>query len=562
MRARSGGWRLRLSWLLAAAVAGSLGYGSAREGLVRAQEPDEMAAQESLAQPMVLDGGTGTMEAPQAMGYPMTAEPYEPTADQKAASREFMETAREAWAARKLPVSQDATLGPFVGLPSPGSTTEARASRPETALAPAPAAPGTFVNYLVRALAPPAGYTSVIAEPALSQSGRYVWYTHNWHAARSTNGGSTWSYVNPYADFPSFCCDQDTVYDRGRDIYLWYRQGVVPSGATQNQFKLSVSGDNAASWCTYTVSPTGVESTWTERWFDYPHLALSNNYLYITTNLFRIVPGPDVFDRMVLLRWPLDALEDCAGFDYTFWNTSTGWSWTPTDGATETMYLGDHRTTSRFFVYAQPESSTSLSAVTRTIPAWTATNGDGNCPVAGGANPCARADQRIISGWVRRAQSGNEIGFFWNVRQGAGFPYPYVNAATFREDNRAYKGRPYIWNESYAFHWAAGHPNDRGDLGVAVTVFRPDSHPFQNVGIDDDYNGTPPGWELAFSRGSNAALTSNAWGDYVRVRSHAPQGVAWVASGHTIQANRGSTPHFVRFGRERDLRGVNRFVNR
>ena len=94
-----------------------------------------------------------------------------------------------------------------------------------------PQAPGDLTIFYNSFLAPTTG-KSTINEPSTANMGGYVFYTGNWYAARSTVGGQgfgafpNWTYINPYADMSDFCCDQDVVADRGRQFFMWYRQGV------------------------------------------------------------------------------------------------------------------------------------------------------------------------------------------------------------------------------------------------------------------------------------------------------------------------------------------------
>jgi hypothetical protein len=415
----------------------------------------------------------------------------------------------------------------------------------ETTVAADIEAPGDFEFWRKTTLAPTTG-SSDINEPSLAVGGKYVFYTGNWYAARSTNGGSSWTYVDPYADMTDFCCDQDTIYDKSRDIFIWYRQGIK-NASNVNRFRLGVSTNGGATWCFWNWYPTNFNSSWTNQWWDYPHLALSNDYLYFTSNMFA-----SSYTRSVLGRASLDTLRSCGSLSFTYW-TTTGGTWTPVQGARETMYLGRTSTSSTFSVWAQPESSTTLSGYNRTIPSWT--TGGMICTLPNGNNPCARSDNRVQSGWVAK----NVIGFFWNVAAGSGFSYPYVNAATFSTSSISYIGRPYIWSGSYAWHYAAAYPNERGDLAIATFLMGGGYYPRVYVGIDDDFNGAPPGWEVAYDSGSTTGPGSNTWGDYLRVRPHAPGSLGWVSSGYISTTGGISQPRFSIFGRERDLWSVQRW---
>jgi hypothetical protein len=417
-------------------------------------------------------------------------------------------------------------------------------------------------------LSPSAGGldASPINEPSVAQSGAFIFYTANWFAARSTVGGvgrGAWSYINPYADMPDFCCDQDVIADRGRDIILWYRQGNYNSNTGQSRFVLGVSSDGGASFCNYSYRPIDVDSTFTSRWWDYPHLALSNNYLYISTSIF-LGSGEDDFDRKVILRWPLDSLQTCSAFGFQYLNgVTTGWA-EPVQGATTAMYIGDHRgTNNSFTVYRWPENSNNYTFTTQSIPAFTFQNRNSSCPTPDELNPCARADSRIQAGWVRKGkyQTVGEVGFMWNAREGGGFPYPYVEAVTFREDTLAVTGRPLAWTAGTAYQYPFASPNARGDLGVTLTIMGGNWYPSTIFFIDDDYNDAPPGWESWLLQSGNAGAT--AWGDYIRNRPFLPTQLGWVSTAHTQQGGSGgqsTQPGYYVVSRARDVTSVNRYL--
>lgn len=474
-----------------------------------------------------------------------------PTAAQLAASKKHMSRRDRAWAARREQASADVPAGGVVA-PLPGSETQADA--------PGAQAPGSYVVFRNSvANVSPAGFSSNINEPAVAPAGSNVFMTWNWYAALSVDGGLTWDGINPYADFPNFCCDQDTLYDRARDMILWYRQGIADGGGN-NEVKLSRSTNGGATWCTYTIS--GSTIGFAGNWYDYPHLALSNDYVYITTNMFDAAGN---FQRMVLMRWPLDAIQTCSGVSFNFWTNTTGWTWTPVQGAREVMYLGDQiNSGGTFRIYTQPEANTTLTFVDRAIAAWTFTNRDGTCTVLGGTNPCARADQRITAGVLANNTAGGQLTngaltFFWNVKQGGAFPFPYVEAATFTESTKTYIRRPFIWNSGFAFHWAAASSNARGDIGVTVYRFQPDLRPIVYGALDDDFVGDPPGWSIVALGTSAGNPSASSWGDYSRVRPYLPGGLAFGAAVYTKNASNVSEPRFVIFGRERDGRSVRRW---
>ncbi len=482
------------------------------------------------------------MPAPQPVTSAFVTIPQALTPAQSEVSALDFDRLSATWASRRVAaITADAAAGP-----PPGTEVV-----PRPAAAPAN---GSGLARLIQRVAPlaPSAFglaVRMVAEPSVAVGDSVVWLTGNWFAARSTDAGASWTYVNPYADFPTFTSDQDTAYDPQRRLFLWYRQGGLMPGRIENSFKLNVSRDGAASWCGFTVRPGDVDPSWNGFSFDYPHLALSDNYLYLSSMLL-VTGGGFATPRMLLLRLSLDDLASCAAFRYVYWTTDEGWSWTPVEnGATTTMYLGDTldpegaEGTGTFRLYVQPEATTTLSYVDRSVPAWTYTERSGLCTVSGGGNPCARTDQRITSGWVRDRHGHPEVGFLWNVREGGGFPYPYINAVTFDAATLLVTGRPMLWDNKCAWQYGATAPNGP-DLGVAAFYFCASQPPAHAVGFADD-GDAPPRWSMFYSRIGDVPTSTLVWGDYIRVRADAG---GYIATGYTIGGS-GAEPFLVSFAR-------------
>jgi hypothetical protein len=502
------------------------------------------------------EGQQATVAAPQMVPIEFLAEPLQLTPAQLAARERVLTEIN-------LPPGLVLEQTPDVAEPPEDTATEPPQAGPQSNVPSE--IPSTLTVLLSSPLAPTSGQNP-INEPSVAQSGAYVFYTGNWYAARSTTGGTEWSYINPFADMSDFCCDQDVIVDRGRDIFIWYRQGLYDPNTGQNRFALGISSDAGASFCTYSIRPLDVNGAWTNRWFDYPHLALSNNFLYISTNVFGPPPAMPFLEK-VILRWPLDALQACAGFGYVYFpGFVSGWG-QPVQGATTTMYIGDHGgLTNAFRVFWQPENSGSIFWVDRTIPAWTFEIGNASCPGPDGLNWCARADSRIQAGWVRQPKYDaiGEVGFMWNALGAPGlpFPVPYVEAVTFRQDTLDVTGRPLIWDSVFTWHYPFASPNARGDLGVTVSGGSATAYVGTLFAIDDDYNARPPGWEVYYLRIGDSGAT--AWGDYVRNRAYLPTQLGWVSGGHTQQGGSGggnTEPRYYVISRERDQRSILRYLS-
>lgn len=508
-----------------------------------------------------LSAGTGSA-SPEKYVPQFLASPPVPTAEQLARQQEFAARQRGAGA---LAASNPMFVPPQADTQTHPNMRPAVVDKSDEAYSPDPLAPSTFTLFLNN-LPNPAGSgwsASDVSEPSHANSGKYIWYTGNWYAGRSSNAGNTWNFVNPYADFPDFCCDQDVIHDKGRDIFLWYRQGVQLGGGNNN-FKIGVSSNGGGSWTQYTITYTNYGGL-PLGWFDYPQLAVSNNYLWITSNYFN---ANGTFQRMILTKISLDQLQAGGAITWSYWSRTTGWTWSPTQGTTDVMYLGDHTSQTLFNICDQPESNSTLTCRDVAVPAWTATGrGSAVCTTPNGLNPCARLDQRVNVGWLKEAEgaaNSHVLGFFWTVAQGNGFPFPYVNAIAVNPQTftplAGGAGRPLIWTSVAAWAYAGASPNGRGALGISTWLIGGGFYPDFYVGIDDDYNGIPPGWEVAWVTNSTTVF-GNRWGDYTRVRSFDPTEGVWSASGHVTKGV-GQSPRYVNFGRGRDSASWNRWRGR
>jgi hypothetical protein len=384
---------------------------------------------------------------------------------------------------------------------------------------------------------------SIVDEPSVANNGQIVFYTANWYAARSIDFGATWKFINPFT-MSDFCCDQDVIYDKNHGIFLWYRQGIENSATGENRFLLGVSKD-ASTWVFYSITPTVFNSSWKNVWFDYPHITLSNNNLWITSNMFN---QAGQFVRTVISSWNLSELSAGTTVHFQYFFETQEFNFTPVQGATNTMYWAVHHSNAQMKLYKWPETSSSISTSLVNIPAWNYGNrGTMICTTPNQFNWCARSDSRITGGWI----SNGVIGFLWNAKQGSGFPYPYVNVVTFREAGLTFLSNPKLWNPNLAFMFGYASPNNvPGELGIVAIYGSGQYYPSITAGIVDSSSGAPPPYNLVTIRSGNNAASS--YGDYIRDRPINGVGRIWIGSGYTLQGcSTGSCvePRFYAFGR-------------
>lgn len=390
--------------------------------------------------------------------------------------------------------------------------------------------------------------TSTVGEPSLSSNGQEALFSGNWYAAHSANGGQTWNLVNPFTFFPNtaggFCCDQSLIYIPRVGMHVWILQYLKSNNT--NVLRIAFKSNQLGSrpgWKWWDLVPASVNPNWSTEWFDYNHCAISDNFLYVGTNMFK--GATDRFTRAVMFRIPLSAFAPNAQLMVDHFTTMTNFSLRCVQGAKKIMYFGSHEgaLANKLRIFAWPESSASVTSKVVNVTAWNGATPYG--PVGpGAANWVGRCDGRITGGWLANGQ----LGFMWSVnKQGAARPFPFVRVARISAANMTLVDEPDIWSNAFAFAYPDATPNQAGDIGVTLFAGGNTFHPKHVIGVRKP-NGTS--WNLRAVASSTHSPADNKWGDYLTCRVDHPNGNNWVASGFSLQGGSGIanvSPNFVRF---------------
>lgn len=132
-----------------------------------------------------------------------------------------------------------------------------------------------------------------------------------------------------YNDIPTFfndatitnVCDPVVIYDSGADRFIFFAQECA--GNSSNSFLLiafSKSNNPNNGWWTYKLTGNPLNNS---KWFDYPKLAVSNNELYITGNLFSNNPG-GTFDQAILYQIQKNNGYSGGSISWQYWSGISG----------------------------------------------------------------------------------------------------------------------------------------------------------------------------------------------------------------------------------------------
>lgn len=386
-------------------------------------------------------------------------------------------------------------------------------------------------------------------EPTAATFGRMVLLSGNTFGALSTDGGTTWTNIDPDDEFePDVCCDQIVYYERTRGLFLWLMQGNV-DGDGENVYRIAVAVGQQnfvdRNWFWYNLDPQVVGGFADGVPWDFPSFTCSDNYMWFTTN--GIGTG-----QSIMARAQLDDVAD--GTSTTFeWSIQNIQQVRLINGATGVMYAAGHVDNNTMRVYRWPESG-AISGVDRDVDAWN--NGNSSAPGPDGLDWFSPVENSTHK--VRGAvATPSEIYFFWSAAQGGGFDFPQVQAARFtRNDARTYNGTEVVWSPINAWAYASASANDAGHLGGTIAFGGGDFFPSSAAWIADDINGvTIAPLETRLIRSGTDGPAGDRWGDYLATLRHVPYGNTWVGTAFTLQGGSGSTRDVVTytwFGRERD----------
>jgi hypothetical protein len=378
-------------------------------------------------------------------------------------------------------------------------------------------------------------------------NGNVVFYTGNWFAAVSTDGGVTFRYVDPYTTFPDppgmgFCCDQVVLYIRSIDTFVWLLQ--YTEDATGKNIQRIAYATTArvrtGAWRYFDITP-GMLGLGPGIWLDFPDLALGQNMLYMSTNCF----AGNTWRAAAVARIRLTSFTSgTLSGSRTVSNTHPSLRVAQNCGTT--AYFVAHQTTSSLRVFSWPETRTSPTSRVVQVASWSA--GPYSSTTPDGRNWLQRADGRHTGATL----AGNELWFAWgSARGGANArPNPFVQIARINRTTMTLIQNVNLWDANSAIGYAALATNSNNEVGAAYTLGGGTRFPTHVVAI---LTGTRRQLQTFIS---TRGPSDNKWGDYLSVRRDFPNQRRFCASGYTLQSGAGSsdaTPNLTIFGRSTEV---------
>lgn len=388
---------------------------------------------------------------------------------------------------------------------------------------------------------------SHVCEPSAAINGKIVFYTGNWFAALSTDGGTTFKYVDPFTTFPNptgmtFCCDQVVQYIKSIDTFVWLLQyGRDSSGKNLQRIAYATTARvKTGSWRFFDITPASL-GLGTGIWLDFPDLAVGTNMLYMTSNAFAGSSWTaSAVARIKLSSFTSGTLSASRSI------SKTGPSLRVAQNCGTTAYFVAHNSTSALRVFSWKETSATPTSKDVSVASWSRTGYSSVTP--DGHDWLQRADGRHTGATL----AGNELWFSWGSAKGGvnNRPNPFVQIARINTANMTLIENINLWDPNSAIFYAGLATNANDEVGASYVIGGGTRFPTHVVGI---LTGTRRQvTTFTSTRGPN----DNKFGDYLTVRRSYPNQKLFCATGYSLQSGAGNTdatPNLTIFGRSSDV---------
>jgi hypothetical protein len=413
--------------------------------------------------------------------------------------------------------------------------------------------------------------SAVAADISGAESGSVVLATANWYVSYSTDGGTSFTSLDPTTIFDNtadggFCCDQIVQYVPSIDRFIWLMQFSVGTNG-KNRLRIAaaspetVSSSKCTSWTYWDltsdalgITTTAADATNKIHWLDYPNMSVGNNSLYISVdNVGNGGASPPAGGR-IIVRVPLSEIQagTTINFRYTNWaNAGLAYAGHVTQNTSDEAYWAGHKNNSTMQVFNWKESSTSYSWRDAGVNNWP--NGTLSSIAKDNNDWLTKAASFPNSGVIGATRRGNEIWFAWIASNGSGasggFNFPNANIQVVKLDptnNYNRLDQFAIWNNDYAFAYPALATNNRNEVGITLGWGGKTFYANSAVGILGDFIV----WYPALSD-----ISTTRWGDFVTTRQASPQIGLFAGFGYSILKDSTTTagyrfePFYILFGR-------------
>ncbi len=359
---------------------------------------------------------------------------------------------------------------------------------------------------------------AVCAEPSGGSGNGVIFVTANWNAAYSTDGGATFTILDPTAIFPNdavgFCCDQIVQYAPTIDRFIWLLQGSSGYRLAMAS-SADIKNNNGTAWTYWNLTP-GLFGKCTS--FDYHDLSVGDHSLYISWDSGGGAAG--CTSGFQVARTSLAGIQAGGTITLEFTDPANApsskiWGEHLTQDTGDEIFWAGHNGNTKLTVYSLKEGSNTYFWRDVGISSWannapTSTTPDGIDWLAKNFNgPGGNSFPR--NGIIGAARATNLLWFGWTAGTDNNFRQVHIEIVTLdRANNFNRTQQVQVWNNSYAFAYPAFSSNGcTSELGMSFEYGGNGNYENHVVGFWGDF--------IAYIT-TGTDLGDNRFGDYVSIR--------------------------------------------
>jgi len=355
------------------------------------------------------------------------------------------------------------------------------------------------------------------AEPSGASGNGVIFVSANWSIAYSTNGGGSFTVLNPTTIFPAdsigFCCDQIVQYAPSIDRFIWILQGSAGYHLAEAS-PAGIKSSNGKSWTFWDLTPSLFGKCTSP---DYPDLSIGDNSLYISWDAGG---GSGCTQGFQVVRTSLAGIQAAGTITLEFTDPANApqskvWGEHLTQNTGNEIFWAGHDGNGSLVVYSLQEGSNTYFWRDVGIGGWasnapTSTTPDGPDWLAKNFNgPGGNSFPR--NGIIGAARSGNHLWFGWTAGTDNNFKQAHIEIVELdRSNNFSKVQQVQVWNNSYAFAYPAFSSNAcTGELGMSFEYGGNGNYENHVVGFWGDF--------VAYIT-TNSSAGTDRFGDYVSIR--------------------------------------------
>lgn len=441
--------------------------------------------------------------------------------------------------------------GPFV----PGTPTQTHTGIQNAPIGDPPAIDFEINNSLDLSSGGFNGTVLSIAEPSGgANGGGIVFITSNLIAAYSTDGGNSFTGLDPTKIFPNdvvgFCCDQIVQYVPSIDRFIWLLQGNGVRIASASPADIKNSGGTAWTYWNLTPEFFGQPTT---TGLDYPDLSVGTNALYMSWDVGFPNCPPGCRSGRQVARSFLNQIQAGGTIEVDFTDppdSPMGWGDHLSQDTADEIFWAGHNDNSHMRVFSLAEGSNTYFWRDVEISSWAQSGLTSNTP--DNVDWMNKLSGFPGNGVIGATRVGNQIWFAWSAGTDNNFPQPHVEIVTLDRSNNFNKVQQLqIWNPDFAFGYPALATNIcTSEVGFSMEFGGGGNFENHVVGFWGDF--------IAYIT-TNSNVGTTRFGDYVTIRQQPPSqtngGSLFSAFGYGLNsatppaAGSKSDLHYVLFGR-------------